>query len=107
MPSFNIHQAKTHLSRLLARVERGETIAIARAGVTVALLVPAGGRVPAAGRVREGAATLVASATGRRGARLARCLEREVWPEVPPEVSGRPLTRAEEDDILGFGPTGV
>lgn len=40
MPMVNIHDAKTHLSHLLARVEEGETITIARAGKPVADLVP-------------------------------------------------------------------
>jgi prevent-host-death family protein len=35
----NIHDAKTHFSRLVERVERGERITIARAGVPVAMLV--------------------------------------------------------------------
>jgi len=35
----NIHQAKTHLSRLLQRVAAGEEITIARAGTPVARLV--------------------------------------------------------------------
>ena len=34
----NIHEAKTHLSRLLARVEAGEEITIARAGKPIAIL---------------------------------------------------------------------
>ena len=37
--SVNIHEAKTHLSRLIERVERGERIVIARAGRPVAVLV--------------------------------------------------------------------
>jgi len=36
----NIHEAKTHLSRLLQRVAGGEEITIANAGVPVARLVP-------------------------------------------------------------------
>jgi len=40
MEQVNIHQAKTHLSRLLERVEEGEEIVIARAGKPVAYLVP-------------------------------------------------------------------
>jgi prevent-host-death family protein len=40
MPMVNIHEAKTHLSHLLARVENGETITIGRAGKPVADLVP-------------------------------------------------------------------
>jgi len=37
----NIHAAKTQLSKLVARAERGERITIARAGKPVAQLVPA------------------------------------------------------------------
>ncbi|MBP2454768.1 type II toxin-antitoxin system Phd/YefM family antitoxin [Mycolicibacterium lutetiense] len=40
MSTVNIHDAKTHLSQLLARVESGERITIARAGRPVADLVP-------------------------------------------------------------------
>jgi len=36
----NVHEAKTHLSRLLRRVLSGEEIVIARSGVPVARLVP-------------------------------------------------------------------
>jgi prevent-host-death family protein len=37
---INIHEAKTHLSRLVERVEGGEEITLARAGRPVARLVP-------------------------------------------------------------------
>lgn len=40
MRQVNVHEAKTHLSRLLADVEGGEEIQIARAGKPVARLVP-------------------------------------------------------------------
>ncbi|HXV61217.1 MAG TPA: type II toxin-antitoxin system Phd/YefM family antitoxin [Vicinamibacteria bacterium] len=36
----NVHEAKTHLSRLLARVAAGEEIIISKAGKPVARLVP-------------------------------------------------------------------
>lgn len=36
----NIHEAKTHLSRLIRRVLGGEEITIAKAGTPVARLVP-------------------------------------------------------------------
>ncbi len=39
MEVTNIHEAKTHLSRLVDRAERGEEIIIARAGKPVAMLV--------------------------------------------------------------------
>jgi len=38
--TVNIHDAKTHLSKLLARVMQGEEIVIAKAGKPVARLVP-------------------------------------------------------------------
>jgi prevent-host-death family protein len=41
----NTHEAKTHLSKLLARVQAGEEIIIARAGTPVARLVPIESRV--------------------------------------------------------------
>ena len=40
--SVNMHEAKTHLSRLVERVERGEEIIISRAGRPVAKLVAVG-----------------------------------------------------------------
>ena len=40
MAQVNIHEAKTQLSKLLARVAAGEEIVIARAGKPVARLVP-------------------------------------------------------------------
>lgn len=36
----NVHEAKTHLSRLLAQVEKGEEIIVARDGVPIAKLIP-------------------------------------------------------------------
>jgi prevent-host-death family protein len=40
MKQVNIHEAKTHLSKLLQRVAAGEEISIANRGVPVARLVP-------------------------------------------------------------------
>ena len=37
---FNIHEAKTQLSRIIERVERGEEVIISRAGHPVAKVVP-------------------------------------------------------------------
>lgn len=56
--AVNIHEAKTHFSRLVERAAAGEEIVIARAGVPVARLMPLATprapRVPGAwkGRVR-------------------------------------------------------
>ena len=40
MAAYNVHEAKSNLSKLLERVEEGEEIVIARHGTPVAKLVP-------------------------------------------------------------------
>lgn len=40
MPIVNMHEAKTHLSRLVKRAADGEDVVIAKAGRPVARLVP-------------------------------------------------------------------
>ena len=40
MTTINVHEAKTHLSRLLVQVEKGEEVFIARAGKVIAKLSP-------------------------------------------------------------------
>jgi len=40
MATVNVHEAKTHLSRLLLRVAAGEEIIIAKAGKPMARFVP-------------------------------------------------------------------
>ena len=39
MVTVNVHEAKTNLSRLLAKVEAGEEVVIARSGTPVAQIV--------------------------------------------------------------------
>ncbi|MGH9155925.1 MAG: type II toxin-antitoxin system VapB family antitoxin [Acidimicrobiales bacterium] len=45
--------------------------------------------------------------TPDRVAHLRRVLEEELWPLVPPEILGQPLSRADREAILGYGPAGV
>ncbi len=40
LETVNMHEAKTHLSKLVERVEKGEEIVISRAGKPAAMLVP-------------------------------------------------------------------
>jgi prevent-host-death family protein len=40
MAIYNVHEAKTHLSRLLALVEAGEEIVLSRAGTPIAKIIP-------------------------------------------------------------------
>ena len=39
--------------------------------------------------------------------RLRRLLEREIWPAIPAAVRGTRLGKAEEEQILGYGPDGA
>ena len=54
MTTVNVHEAKTHLSRLLAQVEAGEEVTIARNGKPVARLVACKPTGKAAIRLDEG-----------------------------------------------------
>jgi prevent-host-death family protein len=47
---FNIHDAKTNLSRIIDRVEHGEEIIISRAGTPVAKVIPLHPRARRTGR---------------------------------------------------------
>ncbi len=40
MTEIGVHEAKTHLSRLLKRVENGESFSITNRGKVVAVMVP-------------------------------------------------------------------
>jgi len=44
MKQVNLHEAKTHLSRLIQEVESGKVVTIARAGKPVATLSPVGAK---------------------------------------------------------------
>jgi prevent-host-death family protein len=46
MEPVSVHEAKTHLSRLLQRVESGEEVVIARGGDPVARIVPISPKQP-------------------------------------------------------------
>jgi prevent-host-death family protein len=50
--TFNVHAAKTHLSALLEKVERGEEVIIARSGRPVARLVPVRAKERVPGRFK-------------------------------------------------------
>jgi prevent-host-death family protein len=56
MGKINVHDAKTHFSRILNRVQSGEEIIIAKAGKPVARIVPlttkAGKRSPGSAKGR-------------------------------------------------------
>ena len=49
MDTYNIHDAKTHLSRLLEEVQRGESFVIAKAGKPIARVTSIETRPPESG----------------------------------------------------------
>lgn len=51
---------------------------------------------------------LVANQTAaRNGVAFVRFLEEEVWPQVSLPNRGVPISKAEREEILGYGPDGV
>jgi antitoxin VapB len=58
--------------------------------------------------LRERKERLAARVTERdRAHDLRRFLTDEVWPQVPEDVLGKPISRAEREAILGYGPHGL
>jgi antitoxin VapB len=39
--------------------------------------------------------------------RAIEFLERHIWSKIPADVLGKPVTKQEREEILGFGPDGV
>ncbi len=46
-------------------------------------------------------------AVRQREERLTRFLEEEIWPLIPPDQLGQPMSKAEREEILGFGMDGA
>lgn len=80
MQVVTVHEAKTHMSRLLARVEAGEEIVIARGKVEVAKLVPL---QPLAGSRRVAGRLAHERPPGSKG-----ILDSGFWDELSDEDAG-------------------
>lgn len=39
--------------------------------------------------------------------RLLRFLEQDVWPHIPEAMLGKGIPQEEQDEMLGFGPSGI
>lgn len=42
-----------------------------------------------------------------RAEALRRLFEDHIWPTIPPDVRGKPISKRERGEILGYGPEGV
>ncbi len=76
MIKLNIHEAKTHLSRLLEMVAKGESVTITKHGVPIARLVPAN-----ADAKREPAQVIEELREFRRGRKLGKLSLRKMIEE--------------------------
>ena len=65
MESIGLFEAKTHLSELVARAERGEEVVITRHNKPVAKLVPVAAGEPDAAERRAAVKALLRDARGR------------------------------------------
>ncbi len=65
MDTVGLFEAKTHLSELIARAERGEEVVITRHNKPVARIVPIEGSAPDAAARRAAVGALLRSARGR------------------------------------------
>ena len=75
MSEIGAYEAKTHLPKLLERVEKGERFIITRHGRPVAELTPFGGRDAAGIRQAISELRSVRKAFGRRGIQLKDILQ--------------------------------
>jgi antitoxin VapB len=41
-----------------------------------------------------------------RRRKFRKFLEEEIWPNIPPETRGKPISKEEEEELLGIGPGG-
>lgn len=89
--TINVHDAKTHLSSLLQRVEAGEEIVIARAGEPVAKLIPVPRQKPRVPGLAKGMLTVPDSFFDPLPEDLLRAFEGRADPENdPPPPKKRP-----------------
>ncbi len=65
------------------------------------------GAVRQAARERLERLKLQSSDPRRDAESFRRWLETEIWPLIPEDQRGRTMTKAEREEILGYGPDGV
>jgi len=57
--------------------------------------------------LRQVLESLSRPSAGQREERLIRLLEEEIWPLIPLDQLGKPVSKAEREEILGFGEHGA
>lgn len=113
-----VADVKARFAEYVRSAEAGESTVITRHGRPVARLAPyrENGKESAgslAGELRErelpygAAGEEEFSSMDARRAALRRLLEEEIRPRVPRELRGKRVSRAEREEILGFGEDGL
>ena len=64
------------------------------------------GAVREALRQRRDRLELERGSKEKRRRDLRRFMETEIWPQIPEELRGKSITKAEREEILGYGPEG-
>lgn len=64
------------------------------------------GAVREALKLRKDRLELERGGKEKRRRDLRRFMETEIWPQIPEELRGKPITKAEREEILGYGPEG-
>jgi antitoxin VapB len=64
------------------------------------------GAVREALRQRRDRLALQRGSKEKRRRDLRRFMETQIWPQIPEELRGKSLTKAEREEILGYGPEG-
>lgn len=62
---------------------------------------------PETERLAAEVAEVPAKSETDRMIRLRRYLEEEVWPQIDPDLRGKPISKEEIEEMLGYGPDGV
>ena len=64
------------------------------------------GAVREALRQRRARLELERGGKEKRRGDLLHFMETEIWPQIPEELRGKSMTKAEREEILGYGPEG-
>jgi len=114
----SLGHTKAHFAGYVRAAENGQAVVLTRHGRPVARLVPfeepdgnAEWAPGAEGRERlaeyeERVSSTFSPAEARRAV-IERLLEKEIWPQLPPELIGNGPSKREREEILGIGGDGT
>ena len=114
--SLPIASAKARFAECIREAEAGKTIVLTRHGRPVARLAPMSARAetptvevrePEHAYDKEASTPAVPQSARSRREELERLLEVSIWPRVPADQLGTPISKREREEILGYGDEGA